>query len=92
MTGALAVVAMWDDPTQDILVMAREEVACALVAAHDPALGEEASVRLGDVLDFLRSQTDQTPTFSPRMVASIIELVHRIGKLGESRDEAEAKL
>jgi hypothetical protein len=50
-TGALAVVAMWDDPTQDIFVMAREEVACALAAAHDPALGEDASVRLGDILD-----------------------------------------
>lgn len=30
----------------------------ALAAAHDPALGEDRSVRLGDVLDALRNHPD----------------------------------
>jgi hypothetical protein len=55
-----------------------------LRAAHDPALGEEASIRFGDALDALRRKCDASPPqLRPRIVGLIYYLQdeQRAGRL-----------
>lgn len=48
------------------------EAETALNAAHDPALGEDMSVRLGDVLDLLRGECG-FPRTADRLLRSFTE-------------------
>jgi hypothetical protein len=58
------------------------EMGARTLALYATAMtSEDASVRLGDVLDFLREQTHQSAVWAPKQIADIIERVHREGRL-----------
>jgi hypothetical protein len=90
---ATAMIARREDDPVDLCRWHRDLADAALITAHNPALGEDASVRLGDVLDLLRRQS-QTATvgrdlsggnvIGPSGMARAVDLLeraHREGRL-----------
>jgi hypothetical protein len=74
---ATAMIARREDDPVDLCRWHRDLADAALITAHNAALGEEASVRLGDVLGWLRADG----ILGGERVAQRLERDHREGRL-----------
>jgi hypothetical protein len=78
---ATAMIARREDDPVDPCRWHRDLADAALITAHNPALGEDASVRLGDVLDLLRRRAEITSLERYIGLVDYIGREHREGRL-----------
>jgi hypothetical protein len=78
---ATAMIARREDDPVDLCRWHRDLADAALITAHNPALGEEASVRLGDVAKWLESVIPGHLALSGATFADALKRDHREGRL-----------